>query len=352
MIKDNINNKIKYLYLILTIGIVILHTRHFGMFNIKPLNDVDRFILSTYMKTAEQIGYISMVFFFFMSGFWFYKGLNSYKDIIKKWKRRIHTLLIPYLIWTVIIGTYQVCTSQITINFNNIFYHIFETPVTGPLWYILGLLILQLFAPIILSLMKNRKLLTMLFSIIIIYISLRSLNIIPNLLEFKDWWWYNNLIYYIPVYLIGSYIGMYHQDIIIKNEYNQKIYTYIGISLLIIVFIFWTYLITDIHYLNLIYAIISMIGLWFILKPKLFSKKLPDFLNCSFFLFALHKPILKPLTYQITKFILGNNAIFCLEALLIRSIELIIIFLFSAIIRKISSKIFFKKFYYYLTGGR
>lgn len=352
MVDSSISNKIKYIYFILTIGMVMYHSRWFDIFNIESLNNLDSLLLSLYVRVADNVGYICMVFFFFMSGFWFYKGIDNNKDVLKKWKKRIHTLLIPFLIWTVILGFYKICTSQITISLDNIFYHVFETPVAGPLWYILGLLILQLFAPLVVLMKKKKKLITVLFSVIIIYISLRSLDIVPKLLSFEKWWWYNNLIFYTPVYILGSYIGMYCPDILLKREYDKKRYTYIGILLMILVFIFWNYLVTDIYFLNMIYSIIDIIGLWFILKPRACSRKIPEFLNCGFYIYALHNPVLIPITSKIIELILGNSVVFSFEALFIKIIQICMIVIICAVARKISSLIFSEKFYYYLTGGR
>lgn len=157
MININISNKIKYMYLILTIGMVMYHSRWFDIFNIDYLNQLDKAVFTLYVRTSDHIGSLCMVFFFFMSAFWFYKGIETNKNVLSKWKKRIHTLLIPFLAWTIIIGIYQIITDQITININNLFYHLFETPIAGPLWYILGLLILQIFAPIIIALKKEKN---------------------------------------------------------------------------------------------------------------------------------------------------------------------------------------------------
>ena len=352
MTNNKISNKIKYIYFILTIGMVMYHSRWIDDFNIKPLNRLDELSLSLYVKIAEHIGFVCMVFFFFMSAFWLYKGLETQKDVIKKMKKRIKTLLIPFLIWTLILGLYKVCFCELIITKNNIFYHLFETPVAGPLWYILGLLILQLFAPIVITIKKRKKLTTTLFITVITYISLRSLNVIPKLLVFEKWWWYNNLIFYTPVYMIGAYIGMYYPDILLQKEYNSKKYTYIGTLLLLLVFLLWNFLLPDIYFTYIIYSIIDVIGIWFILKPRFCSKNIPDFLNCGFYIYALHNPVLIPITGKIIGILLNNRSIFSIEVILIKIIQISIIVIVSAIIKKIASKIFSEEFNYYLTGGR
>lgn len=352
MINNNISNKIKYIYFILTVGMVIYHSRWLYDFNIVPLNILDRLSLSLYIKIAENIGFISMTFFFFMSAFWFYKDLNSYNEIIRKFKKRIKTLLIPFLVWTIILAVYKIYNSEIIINKSNLFYHLFETPVAGPLWYILGILILQLFSPIVIKFKSKNKIIAILFVVITVYIFLRSLNIIPKFLVFKNWWWYDNLIFYTPVYLLGAYIGMYYPNILLNNEYNKKKYTYMGILLLILVFLFWNFLISNIDFLYIIYSIIDLIGIWLILKPRFCNKKIPDFFNCGFFIFALHNPILIPKTSEMIKLLLDNKTVFGIEVISIKIIQIFLIVIVSAIIRKISSKIFSNELNYYLTGGR
>lgn len=352
MVNSNISNKIKYLYFILTIGMVMYHSRWIDVYNTSFLNKFDKFGIDMYVNIADHIGFVCMVFFFFMSAFWFYYKLDNNKDTLKKWKKKIKTLLIPFLVWSVILGCYRLVTNQITISFDNIFYHLFETPVAGPLWYILGLLILQLFAPIVVFLKKRKMLVTGLFSIIIVYISLRSLGIVPNLLSFENWWWYNNLIFYTPVYILGAYIGMYYPELLLNKEYNTRKYTLVGIILVVLVFIFWHFIISSKHFLYIIYSLIYLIGIWFILKPKFCKKKIPEFLNCGFYIYALHNPVLIPITSKIIELLLNGGMVCGIEIILIKIIQLCSIVLISAIAKKVASRVFSSEFNYYLTGGR
>ena len=344
-IDDRISLKIKYLYLILTIGIVMYHARWLYDFNIEYLNVFDRKCLSFYFKIAEHIGYVCMTFFFFMSAFWFYAGVNNIKDVLNKLKKRFFTLFVPFILWSIIILIYKVCNNQIVISLNNVFYYFFETPVAGPLWYILGILILQLFAPFVILMKKNKKLLTLIFGILILYVNLRHFGLIPELLTFNEWWWYENLIVYSPVYLIGAYIGLYYPNIVIKKEYKSKKYTYITIIIFLISFFFWYYSLMQKYD-------VELIGIWFILKPNLFKKNIPKILNCNFYIFALHNPILIPKTRELLKLILQNHTVFGLEVVLIKIIQIIVVVLASIIIKFLVRQIFSEKINYYLTGGR
>lgn len=345
-----ISNKIKYFYWFLTLGMVMYHARWIDYFNVGYANIIDRKLLSFYLRFAEHIGTVCMTFFFFMSAFWFYKGLEGYKDILIKWKKRLRTLLIPFLLWTLIIGIYKVCNSEITLAFNNIFYYLFESPIAGPLWYILGLLILQFLSPLLIFFRKSKKITTILYLTIILYVMLRNYDIVPHLLSFENWWWYNNLIYYLPAYLIGAYIGLYFPNILIEKKYDNKYYTIIGMLLLIICFFLWYYC-AD-YKLLVVYSLLEIIGTWFVLKPSLFKKTIPLFLSCEFYIFALHNPILIPKTKQLLIGIVENEKLSGGEVVAVKMLQLLAILLICCLVRLAICKLFPKIVDKSLTGGR
>lgn len=345
-----ISNKIKYIYWFLTLGMVMYHARWLDYFNIEYLNVIDRKLLTFYFRFAEHIGTVCMTFFFFMSAFWFYKGINSNKDILIKCKKRLKTLLIPFLLWTIILGLYKIANSEISLAFNKIFYYLFESPVAGPLWYILGLLILQFLSPILILFKKNKKLTTALFSIGITYVFLRNFNIIPHIFSFKNWWWYNNLIHYLPAYLIGAYIGLYFPGLLIEKKYEKKSHTVMGIGLLIICFFLWHYF-NDYRFI-LIYALVELLGIWLMLKPSVFKRTIPMFLSCEFYVFALHNPILIPKTKQWLISVLGNTKLSGIEVVFVKTFQILLILLLSCVIRFLIRKLLPKIVDQNLTGGR
>ena len=112
----NISIKMTYFYFLLTIAMVMYHARWLFDYNIKYSNIIDQKILSFYFFVAEHMGTVCMVFFFFASAFWFYRGIKDIKDVLKKWKKRILTLLVPFLLWTVILAIYKICLGEITIK--------------------------------------------------------------------------------------------------------------------------------------------------------------------------------------------------------------------------------------------
>ena len=350
MMKKTISNKFAYLYLALTIGMVMYHSKWIGGYDIVYLNNFDNSILKAYISFADHIGFVCMVFFFFASAFWFYRDVNSKQKLLEKCKKRLKTLLVPFIAWTIIIGIYQLVLNQITISFDNIFYHLFLSPIAGPLWYILGLLILQLFSPVILYIKKNKTITLITFSLIIIYIFLRTIGVIPKLLTFENWWWYNNMIYYIPAYLTGTYIGIYHSDLLLIKEYSEKKYTYMGIVLLIISTTLW--ICFNIKALVIIYCFIEIMAIWFILKPKFCKAEIKEFFRSNFYMFALHNPVLIPITNLIIVRFLSKIVTLCgITVFIIKIMQIITIVLISCIIRFLVIKTI-PKLDEWLTGGR
>lgn len=329
---------------------VMYHARWIDYYHIEYSNVIDRKILSFYLGFAEHIGIVCMTFFFFVSAFWFYKGLNGLKDVFVKWKKRLRSLLVPFLLWTVILGAYKVYNSEIVLAPDKIFYYLFEAPVAGPLWYILGLLILQCFAPILILFKKNKKLTTILFSILIVYILLRDFNIVPSLLSFEDWWWYNNLIYYSPAYFVGAYLGLYYPDMLLKKEYSNKYHTIVGVLLIAISASLWYYYF-DYRFL-VVYASIELLGFWFVLKPQWFKKTIPSFLSCEFYMYALHNPILIPRTKTFLIDLTKHLTLSGMEVLFFKIVQVLIIFVICCLVRFAICKFLPKAVDRNLTGGR
>ena len=198
---------------------------------------------------------------------------------------------------------------------------------------------------------NHKKLISSVLVITIVYIFLRNFGVVPRFLEFKNWWWYNNLISYAPAYILGAYIGLYYPNIILNKEYCEKKYTYIGIFLVFISLVLCYF--TSQWKINLviIYTFIELVGLWFIFKPKIFSKNIPEFFRCNFYIFALHNPILIPITQFFIR-LFFQNVTFCgIGVIVVKIIQIIIIVLICAIIRFIIRKLspFIDKC---LTGGR
>ena len=347
---DCISKKINFFKWILTLGIVLYHSKWIGNTNVVFSSFWDRKLFYAYEKFANHIGFVCMVFFFFISGFFLYNNVNCLKDIFIKMKKRIKTLLIPFILWNFIIVLYNCIIGSVSLSFYNICDFFFFKPLAGPLWYLLALLLLMIISPIFTFFKKHKIINTLLFAVVFSLSILVIFNIIELPFNFIRWWWGGNIIYYLPVYLIGSYIGLYYPKLILNNSYTAKKYYIIGFILVLFSIFLW--LAFDLHSNYFIYSIIELIGFWFLLPPNLFESKVPSYYACSFYIYALHNPVFIPIVYNNLLPILKKMEINGIEIVFIKIIILLLVVIFSYITYLLAQKIFSKKVCTYLTGGR
>ena len=94
--------------------------------------------------------------------------------------------------------------------------------VYSPLWFIRTLVVYTLVSPIIIFIWKNRYI-----AVIMIIVLIMS-----------NYWISTSIIsdYYLPIYLIGAFMGLYYPNEIIKEgKLKKKIIGYTGIFLVIII---------------------------------------------------------------------------------------------------------------------
>lgn len=122
--------------------------------------------------------------FFFISGFLYFNRIKVHggqfnkSTYLKKTRKRIKSLLIPYLLWNLIVLVFYSCVQLLShnspemqkagyklisdytlIDFAKVFWAIDSTgmPIDGPLWFIRDLFVTSLFTPIIYLFLKYTK---------------------------------------------------------------------------------------------------------------------------------------------------------------------------------------------------
>lgn len=113
--------------------------------------------------------------FFLLSGYFFFTGeqaknLSYFKE---KWRSRVHTLLVPYILWnSIALLLFYVKSSNLLggISMQSgeefsvvkyltgywAFYYSGDIPVNGPLWFVRDLMVVSLFTPLLYCLLRNR----------------------------------------------------------------------------------------------------------------------------------------------------------------------------------------------------
>lgn len=138
---------------ILTMLIVLYHISYRG----KGGNEEAVF---TFIK---NLGDCVVPAFAMISGFLFWTNVKNFPDVRLKMKRRIFTLLIPYLLWNVINTIYRNVINADCINSSildiNIYNDIIKWDSSPHFWYIFMLIFWTVLAPFLWVAYKNRKVL-------------------------------------------------------------------------------------------------------------------------------------------------------------------------------------------------
>lgn len=110
---------------------------------------------------------IGTCWFFVFSGYLFFRfmkeGEFSFSWVTAKWKRRVRTLLIPYLIWNLlaVLAIFVKCLivpgEEMDMVRQGPLYWLFTGPADFPLWFMRDLMILTLLTPLIYVLFKRLR---------------------------------------------------------------------------------------------------------------------------------------------------------------------------------------------------
>lgn len=258
---------------------------------------------------ADVLARIAVPMFFVLSGYYFFKSkttLSSFTkhDYYSKLKKRIRTLLIPYLLWNIIaaIPVYEIAiyffrNIPFEIPYTNV-YDIFwvspsyvgvhhkgtfsgigtlSYPQNLPLWFIRDLMVVIVITPLLyIPLSKIPKIF---FTFLI---SCAVFNVWPNITGFS----YDSILYF----SIGACISIHNKSLLhIAQKFKRYNYLMSGILFIVLSYITINkcniYIISYISYLSLgmsVFNIICLLMTKNIIKPQ-FSIS-----SSVFFIYCLH----------------------------------------------------------------
>lgn len=270
-------------FYILSILVFWIHCSSFGNYRSLPfgISLLSRFVQNVLPSAAVPL-------FFIISGATFYRNYDTGRGKIK---RRLFSLGIPYLVWNILnlllasvfsmfLSQYFVGRQAFEWSAINIFEGIFVYKYNGPFWFICALIVFILLSPVINKIVSHR---IVGFCIILGVIILRNIGLRASFLPFSNFICFS-------YYLLGAYIGKHYFD-----YFSKKKESLIAVISFCIIFVIWVIrlyvLIRDINIgvsfeiiLNMIYAL----ALWNALDIITLNKKIPDFMNHSFFVYAMH----------------------------------------------------------------
>jgi len=153
-----------YLFLI----IILNHALNFEAYGLKDAESLAAKVLYFLEQMEYNISWLSISMYYFISGYGFMLGFRLSKTL-DKWKRRIFSILIPWVLWNTImwllsIGMESVpfISSRLNSGFGfELTLHSWLVdgllgPADSPLWFMSNLMADILLAPVIYILIKNR----------------------------------------------------------------------------------------------------------------------------------------------------------------------------------------------------
>lgn len=224
-----VSQRIKVLGFIFTCIIVMYHCK----FPLTPVGLFDERCNTDLVRIFEQLAALAMSYFFTVTGY-----LLFYHFSYLKIKKRVFTLLIPYLAWqfiVILLRSFRGTAYTLRDLVHSIF--LFETfPPNGPLWYMYAVFVLAFFSPILFIIFRSKRIgwgVLILFIILIQRLRMTQTGILGELCNYG---YIENTMAYLPSYLIGAYFGIHADD------FSSKEILFCALTL------FFITLIADVHY--------------------------------------------------------------------------------------------------------
>ncbi|RZF61683.1 acyltransferase family protein [Sphingobacterium corticibacterium] len=275
--------------------IILVVFGHMLGFENKPVA-FDLSVENIYIFFSELISHglarITVPAFFLFSGYFFFRKMKEWTFLFyfSQLKRRIWTLLIPYLIWNflmiaaVLLKNYAFGLVGATpdefmssLQGNHWYFHFWESPINFPLWYLRELICMSLITPLFYFLFRYIKVYGLLL-ILCVYV----LGWEVRLTGFSTWalWFFG----------AGAYIGFNKQNILYYTRPMRNLIYWIAIALLLSI----TFSVDTIYhgYLSRIFLIFGVMAtINFI--DGMTQKKITDFFvrmsGTVFFVYAIHE---------------------------------------------------------------
>lgn len=281
--KSSHSDTILILKFFLILGVVIIHCKFMPDMTVNPISE-------EIIDFIENIVSVSVPCFFIISGYLYFKNIEKdfYHNYIIKTRRRIRTLIVPYVLWNSIFLIYLIFKGYHMGNLYSIFpdgfysvlkgFIYFENKMTYAFafWFIRNLIVFCLLSPIVYALIKYSITFILLISVICVF-NIDTLGFI--------------------FFVIGGYCGLHkgllcHVCNLRKRLALVPLLMWICMSLNSFYFLILEYEI--LYILNSVSAIIFLYFFSVWLRRHYFNNKNRFLLSSTFFIYAVHQFFASP----------------------------------------------------------
>ena len=226
-------------------------------------------------------------YFMMLSAFLLYHDLSG-DNVRDKLKRRIGTLVIPWLVWN-LIGLISYHDFDQGIGY--LLRSYFTSRFCPQIIYVEALIILLLFIPLFRRIFKMKYVREAVLAAVYLIIYwgvpyLQTADLWPSELLRSD---VTRVLVYVPVYCLGVYLGLNCVEFVISEEYNNRHRILSLVTALLVIVIPYVFQGGFIGYAlgNLQFA-----GIWIILSKKYFTFEPGWWMQISFYMYVIHNFVL------------------------------------------------------------
>lgn len=328
-----LSQKIYIASLLCTIMVVLRHSLNFmTFFGTNTHQGVCGSIESLFWMVTET----AVPTFFLISGFFFFeRNYNSIREYLLMLKKKTRTLLIPYLLWSILwaVPYYLTIGKEETVSIQGIFVNFFYSNFYGPLWYVRDLFFMMMLVPAYYWIFKLDKWYIYAIVLIALFFNWNALEMsVPNTVG----------LFMFP---LGG----------ILRRYSSVVSSCKNITVAVLSSMIWIilYSITlygySFHYRYNLMMVSGIIAFWAWLDyvPEKVNAVLIKIAPFSFFLYVTHYYIEKVVKVSVGKIFWGDE----IAALMVYFILPMVLVLFLLFVGKIFKKRL-PNLYAVMTGGR
>lgn len=212
---EKVSNKFNLLGFYFTLAIVIYHA--------------DIALRQSYADSVFQsplsslYGYfacLAMAFFFMKTGYFLYLNADN-NSIGGKLKRRVRTIIVPFLIWNTLYFLLGLLIHGVKDDLGTMVYRYTFDPYDPPLWYLPAIFALAMFAPLIL-LCKNRWIQMIIgLGVAVLAVAVSANGLLwnaPFAVPENMVTWITRLCNYLPSYILGACAGIWSINLSSKKK--------------------------------------------------------------------------------------------------------------------------------------
>lgn len=303
------SKKLTRVSFILSICIIFYHSSNLKEYPIAVNNPL--YIFQTFLNAIIDI---AVPTFFIMSGYLYYYNCDSVNTGFKKAKKRIFSLLIPYLFFSTLYTVYFMVLSNVPffkgkinyanaakLNVGNVFSGVFLAKYAGILYYVRNLICLTIIFPIIYYSLKIKPI-AYLVLVGLFFVYFFDLNVpskISLVIKIDVWFWY----------YLGVVVSVSVKDF--KKLKTRDSLIFLSVGLLIVLLLCIYRLNLNIKFSSIVTRIIDktssiilVICFWFAFDLVVTEKTI-KLENISFFVYCIHSLILE--SFQKIIFLFGDK---------------------------------------------